>query len=311
MAGEKVKVTESQAGKRLDVLLCELYPDFSRSAIQKLVKEDQVKVNEETERNNYNVKIGDEIKLVLPKAKELDLRPVKMDLEICFQDKDVAVINKPKGLIVHPAATAGDSTLVHGLLAEVKDLSGINGVLRPGIVHRIDKDTSGLIIIAKNDVAHRFLAKQLVDKTIKRSYIALVHGVIEHDSGTIEAPIGRDTKDRKKMAVTAKNSKDAITDFRVIKRFKKYTLIECDLKTGRTHQIRVHMQYIGYPIVGDEKYGLRKTLKTDGQMLHAYKLCFVLPSSRQEKTIEVALPEQFEELLRQIEKEENDGSQTQ
>jgi len=304
MDQEKITVTESQIGKRIDILLCELYPDFSRSSVQKLIKEKQVMINGSTTKNNYKVKLDDEVTFSLPENVELDLTPVDMDLQICYQDSDVVVINKPKGLIVHPSNTSSEDTMVHGLLAQINDLSGINGILRPGIVHRIDKDTSGLILVAKNDAAHQFLAKQLVDKSLKRIYIALVHGVIDHDYGTIDAPIARDPKDRKKMAVTAKNSKEAITDFKVLRRFKHYTLVECELKTGRTHQIRVHLQYIGYPIVGDEKYGLRKTLSTNGQMLHAYKLCFLLPKSKKEKVIEIDLPEQFKELLIQIEKDD-------
>ena len=303
-------ITENdQAGTRLDVLLNEKYPELSRTRIQKLIKDQMVLVNGQPGKNNYQVRSNDEITFSLPEDKELDLTPVKMDLDIRYEDEDVVVINKPKGLSVHPANT-DEATLVHGLLAEIKGLSGINGVQRPGIVHRLDKDTSGLLIVAKNDRAHNFLAGQFKDRSIKRKYLALVHGVIPHDYGTIEASIGRDTKDRKKMTVTAKNSKEAVTNFKVIRRYRDYTLVECELLTGRTHQIRVHLQYIGYPLVGDLKYGRKKTRTEGGQMLHAYKLSFIVPKSKEVKEIETELPKEFAEVLAELEKEEGkDGNQ--
>lgn len=230
----------------------------------------------------------------------MDVEAEAIPLDIRYEDEDVIVINKPKGMVVHPANGNQHGTLVNALLYHVKDLSGINGVLRPGIVHRIDKDTTGLLIVAKNDMAHASLSKQLQTKSVNRLYYALVHGVIPHDFGTIDAPIGRDVNDRQKMAVTSTNSKDARTHFKVIERFQEYTLVECRLETGRTHQIRVHMQYIGYPVVGDEKYSYRKTMKTNGQLLHAHQLTFVHPRTQQQITVEAPLPEQFETILKEL-----------
>jgi len=298
-----LKVENDQVGTRLDHFLSDKCPELSRTRIQKLIKDSLVLINGLPGKNNYQIRLDDEIVVTIPQDEELSLTPIFMDFDIRYEDKDVVVINKPKGLVVHPSNT-DEPTMVHGLLAEITDLSGINGVLRPGIVHRLDKDTSGLLIVAKNDQAHRFLAEELRKRTIKRKYLALVHGVIPHDYGTIEAPIGRNTKDRKKMAVTAKNSKEATTNFKVIKRFSKYTLVECELLTGRTHQIRVHMQYIGYPLVGDPKYGQKKTLATKGQLLHAYKLSFISPKSKEEIEIEAELPSEFAEILVELEKEE-------
>ncbi|MDO4702024.1 MAG: RluA family pseudouridine synthase, partial [Erysipelotrichaceae bacterium] len=252
---------------RLDKYLA-LHTEFSRSRIQQLIDEDCIYVNDTNVKANYKLKLKDEIKIKLPEIVEAVAKPMKMDLDIVYEDTDLLVINKQKGLVVHPGNGNYDNTLVNGLLYYCKDLSGINGVLRPGIVHRIDKDTSGLLIVCKNDFTHQAIAKQLEEKTCKRKYLALVHGVIPHDYGTIDAPIGRDSKDRQKMTVTQHNSKNAITHFKVIKRYDKYTLVECELLTGRTHQIRVHMQYIKYPIVGDPRYGYKKTLETQGQMLH-------------------------------------------
>ena len=214
------------------------------------------------------------------------------------------IINKPKGMIVHPTAGSQRDTLVNGLLYHCKDLSGINGVLRPGIVHRIDKDTTGLLIVAKNDKAHLSLAEQLKDKTVSRLYYALVHGVIEHDYGTIDAPIGRDPKDRQKMCVTSLNSKNAVTHFKVVERFKEYTLVECKLETGRTHQIRVHMQYIKHPVMGDPKYSYRKTRDCNGQMLHAHQLTFVHPSTNEKVVVDAPLPKQFEDILEELRQED-------
>ena len=232
--------------------------------------------------------------------RELEVEPENIPLDIRYEDEDVIVINKPKGMVVHPANGNQNGTLVNALLYHCKDLSGINGVLRPGIVHRIDKDTTGLLIVAKNDMAHASLSKHLQTKSVNRLYYALVHGVIPHDFGTIDAPIGRDVNDRQKMAVTASNSKDARTHFKVIERFKEYTLVECRLETGRTHQIRVHMQYIGHPVVGDEKYSYRKTMKTGGQLLHAHQLTFVHPRTNETITVEAPLPTQFEEILEEL-----------
>ncbi|MDO4378563.1 MAG: RluA family pseudouridine synthase [Erysipelotrichia bacterium] len=277
--------------------------DFSRTRLQQLIAEGLVEVNDEVVKANYKLKTGDEVKISVPEVVEYEVKPYPMDLDIRYEDEDVIVINKPKGLIVHPTASTTEHTLVEGVLAHCKDLSGINGVMRPGVVHRIDKDTTGLIIMAKNDAAHNFLAEQLKDKTMNRKYYALVNGVIGHDNGTIDAPIGRDPNDRQKMAVTDKNSKDAVTQFKVLERFNKYTLIECSLKTGRTHQIRVHLDYIGYPVVNDPKYAPRK-MKGDGQLLHAHQLTFIHPRTKQKMTVEAPLPSNFADFLDKLRKEE-------
>ncbi|RRC94211.1 RluA family pseudouridine synthase [Erysipelotrichaceae bacterium OH741_COT-311] len=287
---------------RLDKYLA-LHTEFSRSRIQQLIDEECIYVNDTIVKANYKLKLKDEIKIKLPEIVETIAKPMKMDLDIVYEDTDLLVINKQKGLVVHPGNGNYDNTLVNGLLYYCKDLSGINGVLRPGIVHRIDKDTSGLLIVCKNDFTHQAIAKQLEEKTCKRKYLALVHGVIPHDYGTIDAPIGRDSKDRQKMTVTQHNSKNAITHFKVIKRYDKYTLVECELLTGRTHQIRVHMQYIKYPIVGDPRYGYKKTLETQGQMLHAYQITFTHPRTNEVMTLEAQPPEIFRKTLAFIEGE--------
>lgn len=277
--------------------------DFSRTRIQQLINDGLVEVNDEVVKANYKLKTFDEVKISIPDVVEYEIKPYPMDLDIRYEDDDVIVINKPKGLIVHPTASTTQHTLVEAVLAHCHDLSGINGIMRPGVVHRIDKDTTGLIIMAKNDNAHNFLAEQLKDKTMNRKYYALVNGVIGHDNGTIDAPIGRDPNDRQKMAVTDKNGKDAITQFRVLERFKKYTLIECSLKTGRTHQIRVHLEYIGYPVVNDPKYA-PKRMRGDGQLLHAHQLTFIHPRTKERVTVEAPLPENFENYLNKLRKEE-------
>ncbi len=305
MENKVLIVAEEDIKTRLDVFVCKHDSNLSRSRVQKLISDGMILVNGANVKSNYSVSLDDEVSIEIPANQELDLTPIKMDLDIIYQDSDLLVINKPRGLVVHPGAGVYDKTLVHGLLYEIKDLSGINGVNRPGIVHRIDKDTSGLLLVAKNDKAHIYLSKLLEDHKIKRTYLALVEGIINHDSGIVDAPIGRDERDRKRMAVTSKNSKPAITNFKVIQRFNKYTLIECQLETGRTHQIRVHMNYIGHPIVGDPKYGRRKTMDTNGQLLHAYKLEFTLPSDKSLKQLEVELPKYFKDVLEKVENEEN------
>ena len=293
-------VSEEEAKTRLDKYLAAQDEALSRSRIQSLVDEGQVCVNGNIQKANYKVKANDTIVLKMEDDRELEVEPENIPLDIRYEDEDVIVINKPKGMVVHPANGNQNGTLVNALLYHCKDLSGINGVLRPGIVHRIDKDTTGLLIVAKNDMAHASLSKQLQTKSVNRLYYALVHGVIPHDFGTIDAPIGRDVNDRQKMAVTASNSKDARTHFKVIERFKEYTLVECRLETGRTHQIRVHMQYIGHPVVGDEKYSYRKTMKTGGQLLHAHQLTFVHQRTNETITVEAPLPTQFEEILEEL-----------
>lgn len=293
-------VEEHDASMRIDKYISEKEEDLSRSRVQGLLQDHVLFVNGSVCKANYKVKVNDRIHAEFEDEMSMEATPEAMDLDICYEDEDVIVINKPKGIVVHPAAGNQNGTLVNGLLYHCKDLSGINGVLRPGIVHRIDKDTTGLLIVAKNDVAHLSLSKQLQTKQVSRLYYALVHGVIEHEFGTIDAPIGRDSKDRQKMAVTSNNSRDARTHFKVLERFDQYTLVECRLETGRTHQIRVHMQYIGHPVVGDEKYSYRKTMSTNGQLLHAYSLTFEHPRTHENVTVEAPLPELFTNIVEEL-----------
>lgn len=245
-------------GQRIDKLLPEFNNEWSRSQIQDLIKEDLVTVNEKVIKSNYKVKLNDLIIVTEKEVVEADIQPENLNLDIYYEDEDVAIVYKPKGMVVHPSPGHYSGTLVNGLMYQIKDLSGINGEIRPGIVHRIDKDTSGLLMVAKNDIAHRGLVEQLMDKSVKRKYTALVHGNIPHDYGTIDAPIGRNEKDRQSMDVVD-NGKEAVTHFNVLEHFNDYTLIECQLETGRTHQIRVHMKYIGF-LLEHPKYGPRKHL---------------------------------------------------
>lgn len=294
-------VTEEMVNMRLDAYVASV-TDLSRSHVQKLIENELITVNGKIERAKYKVLLNDVVDVEYEEVTEIDVKPIPMDLNVVYEDEDVIVINKPKGLVVHPGPGNYDYTLVHGLLAHCKDLSGINGVLRPGIVHRIDKDTSGLLMVAKNDVAHESLVNQLVEKTVTRRYVALVHGVIPHDNGTVDAPIGRDPKDRKKMTVV-EGGKHAVTHFKVLKRFKDFTLIECRLETGRTHQIRVHMRYIGYPLAGDPQYGPRKTIGAEhGQFLHAKVLGFNHPNTGEYMEFETPIPTYFEEVLENLQK---------
>lgn len=292
-------VPQECANERADKVISKL-EDLSRSYVQILMEKECILLNGNPCKPNTKVKENDHIVIEYEDEAELDLEPQDLHLDVVYEDEDVIVINKPKGMIVHPTSGSQKDTLVNGLLYHCKDLSGINGVMRPGIVHRIDKDTTGLLIVAKNDKAHESLANQLKDKSVSRKYYALVHGVIAHDFGTIDAPIGRDPKDRQKMCVIAKNSKHAVTHFKVIERFKEYTLVECSLETGRTNQIRVHMQYIGHPVVGDPKYSYRKTMNCNGQLLHAHELTFVHPSTQEKMVVEAKLPLQFEEILNDL-----------
>ncbi len=296
----KWTVTEEEKGLRLDQFVKEKTDDFSRSRIQQLIEEGYVLVNEKEMKSNYKVKVDEVITCEIPENKELDMDPIDMDLDIVYEDEDVIVVNKKKGIVVHPGAGTVEPTLVHGLLYHCKDLSGINGVTRPGIVHRIDKDTSGLLIIAKNDAAHESLASQLVDKTVNRLYKCIVHGVLPHDVATIDAPIGRDPKDRLKMTVTNVNSRNAVTHIKVLERFKEFTLVECRLETGRTHQIRVHMKYIGFPIAGDPKYSFRKPHGDQGQILHAYQITFMHPRTKEKMTFTADIDERFENMLSEL-----------
>lgn len=293
-------VKEEDHIDRIDKYIGAQQADLSRNRVQQLISEGCVFVNDELCKAKYKVKIGDRILLSFEDQCAMEATPEDMNLNVCYEDHDVIVINKPKGVVVHPANGNQSGTLVNGLLFHCEDLSGINGILRPGIVHRIDKDTTGLLIAAKNDKAHASLSKQLQTKTVSRLYYALVHGVIEHEFGTIDAPIGRDPKDRQRMTVIGENSKDARTHFKVLERFQDYTFIECRLETGRTHQIRVHMKYIGHPVVGDEKYSYRKTMKTNGQLLHAHQLTFIHPTTDEAVTVDAPLPKQFEEILEEL-----------
>lgn len=293
------KITQDQAGERIDKVLSTMNKEWSRNQIQIWIKDGHVLVNGQKTKTNYKCNADDEIMIHIPEPEELDVVPEDMDLEIYYEDQDVLVVNKPKGMVVHPAPGHLSGTLVNGLMAHCKDLSGINGVMRPGIVHRIDKDTSGLLMVAKNDLAHESLVNQLVEKTVTRKYRAIVHGVIPHDYGTVEAPIARDQKDRQSMTV-ADNGKKAVTHFHVLDRFQDFTFVECQLETGRTHQIRVHMKYIGYPLAGDPKYGPRKTLHIGGQALHAGILGFVHPRTGEYLEFEAPLPSYFEKLIEQL-----------
>lgn len=289
-------VIDSEANLRIDKILVSINPNRSRSQIQLWIAEDLVTVNGKAVKANFKCKLGDIIKWSIPEVKPLDVIPEDISLSIIYEDADLIVVNKPRGMVVHPSAGHQTGTLVNALLHHCHDLSGINGVERPGIVHRIDKDTSGLLVVAKNDESHTSLAEQLATKKVDRRYEAIVHGVIEHEEGLIDAPIGRDPKDRQKMSVVD-NGKQAITHFRVLNRFSGFTHVECQLETGRTHQIRVHMKYIDHPLVGDPKYGPRKTFKIDGQALHARALGFKHPTTHEWMNFEVEPPQYFKELL--------------
>ncbi|WP_129689190.1 RluA family pseudouridine synthase [Gottfriedia acidiceleris] len=293
-------VQEDQHLERIDTFIATQNDEWSRSQVQTWLKEDFVLVNGEKIKRNYKVKQGDEISVSVPDPKPLEVIAENIPLDVYYEDADVIVVNKPRGMVVHPALGHETGTLVNALMYHCKDLSGINGVLRPGIVHRIDKDTSGLLMVAKNDVAHEKLAEQLRQKTSVRKYIAIVHGVIPHEEGTIDAPIGRDKSDRQSMTVTEDNSKEAVTHFRVLERFEEFTLVECQLETGRTHQIRVHMKYIGYPLAGDPKYGPRKTLDIDGQALHAAVLGFNHPRTNEYIEFSAPIPEVLEDIIEQL-----------
>lgn len=287
---------------RLDKYLVSQLEDFTRSAVSKLIEGGQVKVNEKTASKNYKCKAGDRVEIEIPDPVELDVTAENIPLDIVYEDSDLLVVNKPKGMVVHPAAGNYSGTLVNALLYHCKDsLSGINGVIRPGIVHRIDKDTSGLLIVAKNDTAHLDLAQQIKEHSFHRAYQAVAYGNFKEDNGTVNQPIGRHPKDRKKMAVTYKNSKNAVTHYEVISRYEKFTHIRCVLETGRTHQIRVHMAYIGHPLAGDEVYGPKKVItQLNGQCLHAGELGFVHPRTKEYMEFTAPLPEYFTNFLKKL-----------
>lgn len=301
-----MRLTADQNGERLDAFLSRQGDSLSRSAAQKLIEAGAVRLNGRLPKKNDRLNLGDTVEYTIPEPKEVDIAPKDIPLEIVYEDEDVAVINKPKGLVVHPAAGHQDDTLVNGLLYAMGDsLSGINGELRPGIVHRIDKDTSGLLAIAKNDLAHTVLASQLKDHSMARTYEAIVCGSFREDSGTVDAPIGRHPTDRKKMCVTQRNSKPAVTHWEVVERFRGYTHIRCRLETGRTHQIRVHMAYIGHPILGDTVYGHKKPeLGQSSQCLHAGALCFRHPRDGRPILVFAPLPDYFQQVLEKLRKME-------
>lgn len=293
-------IDQNNQGERIDKVVSSLNKDWSRSLVQLWIKDGHVKVNGEVVKANFKCPLDASIEIAIPDPEELDVEAEDLNLDIAYEDQDVIVVNKSKGMVVHPAPGHSSGTMVNGLMHHCKDLSGINGVMRPGIVHRIDKDTSGLLMVAKNDQAHEHLVNQLVEKTVTRKYTAIVHGNIPHEYGTIDAPIGRDPKDRQRMTVVD-NGKKAVTHFRVRDRYEDFTLVECELETGRTHQIRVHMKYIGYPLAGDPKYGPRKTLPLNGQALHAGTLGFVHPRTGEYMEFHAELPEEFTKLIARLE----------
>lgn len=300
----RFEITEEMEDERIDKCMSMLIDSLSRSFIQKMIKEEKVLVNGKAVKGSYKVKTDDEVSFTLPEAVEPDIVAENIPLDILYEDKDVIVVNKPKGMVVHPAAGHYSGTLVNALMYHCGDeLSGINGVMRPGIVHRIDRDTTGSLIVCKNDIAHNSIATQLKEHSINRRYHAICYGVVKEDEGVIDKPIGRHPTERKKMAVNDRNGKHAVTHYKVLKRFDKYTYIECVLETGRTHQIRVHMASIGHPLLGDEVYSNRKCpFKLEGQTLHAKILGFIHPATGEYVEADAPLPEYFNELLNKLAK---------
>ena len=299
---KQIKIDNNQIGKRIDAFIPTICKDLSRSTIQRLIEEKQIKVNGKEIKSSYKTTLNDIIEINIPDAKEIDLKAQEIPIEILYEDKDIIVINKPKGMVVHPGNGNPDGTLVNAVMAICKDsLSGIGGEIRPGIVHRLDKDTSGAIIVAKNDKAHLKLSEELKNHNIKKTYIALVRGIIKENEATINMPIARSKKDRKKMAVD-KNGKEAITHFKVIDRFDgKYTLLEINIETGRTHQIRVHLSHIGYPIIGDNTYSNGKNeWNIDGQCLHAKSLDFKHPITNKDLHIEAKIPKYLQDVIDEL-----------
>ena len=291
-------------GVRIDKFLSEACDGLSRSYLQKLLKSELVEVDKRTVKNSYKLSAGDRIEFEVPEAAEPEIKAEDIPLDIIYEDSDIILVNKPKGMVVHPAAGHYSQTLVNGLMYHCRNgLSGINGVLRPGIVHRIDMDTTGVLIVCKNDFAHNAIAEQLKVHSITRKYFAIVHGVIQEDEGTVDAPIGRHPVDRKKMSINRKNGKEAVTHYRVLERFRQFTYVECQLETGRTHQIRVHMASIGHPLLGDSVYGPSKSpFKLQGQTLHAGVLGIVHPRTGNYMEFSAPLPEYFSELLDKLRK---------
>lgn len=293
-------VTENEAGQRADVALAGML-ELTRSNMQKLLDEGRAVKGSKVLKSNYKLKLGDEIVVTLPEPQPLDVQPENIPLDIIYEDEDVVVVNKARGMVVHPAAGNYSGTLVNALLYHCKNLSGINGVIRPGIVHRLDKDTSGIMICAKNDAAHVSLSEQIQSKTAQRTYLAVVRGNIKMDGGIIETQIARDKDDRKKMAVVKEGGRNAITEYEVVERFGKYTIVKCKLKTGRTHQIRVHMEHLGYPLVGDPKYSPMKTpFSINGQALHSMTLAFEHPRTGERMEFEAKMPEDMHKIVTRL-----------
>ena len=298
-------VVENDGGERIDRYLAEVLEDKSRSYIQKLIKDGHVKVNEKPVKANYRLVFDDRVEIYMPEVKEPDIVAEDIPLDVLYEDKDVIVINKPKQMVVHPAPGHYSGTLVNALMFHCgNELSGINGVMRPGIVHRIDMDTTGSLVVCKNDIAHQFLSDQLKEHSINRIYVAIVHGNLKEDEGTVNAPIGRHPTERKKMSIHAKNGREAVTHYKVLERFGDFTYIQCKLETGRTHQIRVHMSSIGHPLLGDDVYGPKKCPipNLQGQTLHAKILGFTHPVTREYVEADAPLPEYFEKLLSKLRK---------
>lgn len=305
MNTKKIKINEENVGKRIDSLVPLLEEKLTRNAVQRLIEEENIKVNNQKTKHSYKVKLNDEIQISIPEAEKIDLKAQNIPLEIIYEDEDIIVVNKPKGMVVHPANGNPDGTLVNAIMSICKEsLSGIGGKIRPGIVHRLDKDTSGAIIVAKNDKAHVNLSEQLKNHEVKKTYLALVRGIVKENEATINMPIARSQKDRKKMAVD-KKGKEAITHFKVLERFgNDYTLLKVNIETGRTHQIRVHLSYIGYPIIGDEVYSNGKNKwNIKGQCLHAWKIEFKHPLTGEEISLEAEIPKYFKDIIKELEGE--------
>lgn len=303
-------VVENQEGERIDRYLSDTFEDRSRSYIQKLIKDDLVIVNQKPVKASYRLLLGDQVEITLPEVKEPDIEPENIPLDVLYEDADVIIVNKPKHMVVHPSFGHYSGTLVNALMYHCgHGLSGINGMTRPGIVHRIDMDTTGSLVVCKNDTAHQSLAEQLKEHTIRRIYVAVVHGNLKEDAGTVDIPIGRHPIERKKMSTYTKNGKRAVTHYKVLRRFGEYTYIQCELETGRTHQIRVHMAHIGHPLLGDEIYGPRRCPypKLQGQTLHAKTLGFIHPRTGEYLEVEAPLPEYFLELLIRLDKNQLSG----
>ena len=296
---EPVVFTAEEKGQRLDVFVVERFPELSRSHVQKLIEQGNVLVDGSVRKANYKLRGGEAVQVTVPQAEPISVEPEDIPLDILYEDKDIIVVNKARGMVVHPASGVYSGTLVNALLYHCQDLSGINGEIRPGIVHRLDKDTSGVMVCAKNDTAHLDLAEQIRTKTAHRTYWAIVHGNIKEEAGIIKGDIGRHLTDRKKMAIVRENGKPAVTHFKVLERFGEYTLVECQLETGRTHQIRVHMTSIGHPLINDPKYGPKKSspFAINGQALHSLQLTLTHPVTKEEMTFTAPLPTDMEKIL--------------